>query len=147
RIVTEKRSGTSLAPIHEWWDLKRETDNWRPTRTVGVSPAAGRSVILYPTNALVEDQVARLRRAVRGLRNQESPIDLWFGRYTGAAPGSGGVPAGTVSGPTIADAARDMRDLSRLNAKLAELDDPDLIAQFQDPYAGELITRWDMIAT
>ncbi len=40
-----------------------------------------------------------------------------------------------------------MRDLSRLNAKLAELNDPDLIAQFQDPYAGELVTRWDMIAT
>lgn len=147
RIVAEKRSGTSLAPIHEWWDLKRQTDNWRPTRTVGVSPAAVRSVILYPTNALVEDQVARLRRAVRGLRNQESPIDLWFGRYTGATPGSGGVPTGKVSGPTTADATRDMRDLSRLNAKLAELNDPDLIAQFQDPYAGELITRWDMIAT
>jgi DEAD/DEAH box helicase domain-containing protein len=147
RIVNEKRSGTSLAPIHEWWDLERQTDNWLPTRTVGVKPAAVRSLILYPTNALVEDQVARLRRAVRGLRTQESPVDLWFGRYTGATPGSGGLPTGRVSGPTTADAARDMRDLSRLNAKLAELNDSDLIAQFQDPYAGELITRWDMIAT
>ncbi|WP_172836130.1 DEAD/DEAH box helicase [Microlunatus soli] len=147
RIVAEKRTGTPLTSIHEWWDLSRQADNWRPTRAVDASPAAVRSVILYPTNALVEDQVARLRRAVRGLRNQESPIDLWFGRYTGATPGSGGIPTGKASGPATADAARDMRDLSRLNAKLAEFNDPDLIAQFQDPYAGELITRWDMIAT
>lgn len=147
RIAAEKRSATALPLVHEWWDLMRQADNWQPTRTVGVCPAAVRSVILYPTNALVEDQVARLRRAVRGLRNQESPIDLWFGRYTGATPGSGGVPTGKVSAPATADAARDMRELSRLNARLAELNDPDLMAQFQDPYAGELITRWDMIAT
>ncbi|ANJ28100.1 DEAD/DEAH box helicase [Agromyces aureus] len=147
RIAAEKRSTAALAPIHEWWDLKRQTDNWQPTRAVGAIPAAVRSVILYPTNALVEDQVARLRRAVRGLRDQDSPIDLWFGRYTGATPGSGGIPRGKISAPATANAAREMRDLTRLNARLAELDDPDLVAQFQDPYAGELITRWDMIAT
>jgi len=147
RIAAEKRSGTSLAPVHEWWDLKRQADKWQPTRTVDVSPAAVRSVILYPTNALVEDQVARLRRAVRGLRHQESPIDLWFGRYTGATPGSGGVPTGKVSGQATAEIARDMRDLTRLNSKLADLNDSDLISQFQDPFSGELITRWDMIAT
>jgi DEAD/DEAH box helicase domain-containing protein len=147
RITAEKRSTKALAPIHEWWDLKRQTDTWQPTRTVGATPAAMRSVILYPTNALVEDQVARLRRAVRGLRDQESPVDLWFGRYTGATPGSGGVPTGRVSAPMTADAARDLRELSRLNLRLTELNDLDLMTQFQDPYAGELITRWDMIAT
>ena len=147
RIAAEKRSATALPPVHEWWDLKRQAEPWQPTRTVGVRSAAVRSVILYPTNALVEDQVARLRRAVRGLRSQESPVDLWFGRYTGATPGSGGVPTGRVSAPATAAAARHLRDLSRLNARLAELNDSDLMAQFQDPYAGELITRWDMIAT
>ncbi|WP_270259730.1 DEAD/DEAH box helicase [Kocuria marina] len=147
RIVAEKRSTIALPPIHEWWDLKRQTEDWRPARTVGASPAAVRSVILYPTNALVEDQVARLRRAVRSLRDQESPIDLWFGRYTGATPGSGGVPTGKVSARATTDAARDMRELSRLNARLAELNDPALMSQFQDPHAGELVTRWDMIAT
>ncbi|TDX74852.1 DEAD/DEAH box helicase domain-containing protein [Rathayibacter sp. PhB151] len=147
RIAAEKRSSAALAPIHEWWDLKRQADNWQPARTIGEHAAAVRSVILYPTNALVEDQVARLRRAVRGLRNQDSPIDLWFGRYTGATPGSGGIPTGKASATSTANAAKDMRDLTRLNARLAELDDPDLMAHFQDPYAGELVTRWDMIAT
>lgn len=147
RIAAEKRSSTALPPIHEWWDLERRSDNWQPTRTVGTAPAAVRSLILYPTNALVEDQVARLRRAVRGLRERESPIDLWFGRYTGATPGSGSVPSGRVSARPTADVARDMRDLARLTVRLSELNDPDLLSQFQDPYAGELVTRWDMIAT
>lgn len=147
RIVAEKRCATGLSPIHEWWDLKRSNDKWRQTRTLQAAPAAVRSMILYPTNALVEDQVARLRRAVRGLRSLESPVDLWFGRYTGATPGSGSVPGSKVSTPAIADIARDMRELSRLNDRLADLEDPSLMAQFQDPNAGELITRWDMIAT
>jgi DEAD/DEAH box helicase domain-containing protein len=147
RIAAEKRSSGPLAPVHEWWDLKAQAQNWRPTRTVREHAAAVRSVILYPTNALVEDQVARLRRAVRGLRSQSEPIDLWFGRYTGATPGSGPVPTGKTSVPPLSDTAREMRELSRLNARLADLNDPDLLAQFQDPYAGELVTRWDMIAT
>lgn len=147
RIAAEKRSSAALAPIHEWWDLTHREDIWQPSRTVGVAPAAVRSVILYPTNALVEDQVARLRRAVRGLREQESPIDIWFGRYTGATPGSGGVPSGKTSAGATANVGRDMRELARLLARLTELHDTDLMSQFQDPYAGELVTRWDMIST
>ncbi len=147
RIAAEKRSSAILPAIHEWWDLAHQGDAWRPSRSAGAAPAAVRAVILYPTNALVEDQVARLRRAVRGLREQESPIDIWFGRYTGATPGSGGVPSGKTAAAATADVARDMRELARLNARLAGLNDSDLLSQFQDPHAGELVTRWDMIST
>ncbi|MEU6250460.1 DEAD/DEAH box helicase [Glycomyces sp. NPDC047010] len=147
RIATEKRSETALPPIHEWWDLQRQSQQWQPARSPGPAPAAVRSVIMYPTNALVEDQVARLRRAVRALREQETPIDLWFGRYTGATPGSGAPPTGRVSAQRTSDVARNMRDLARLNSRLAGLGNADLMSQFQDPGAGELITRWDMITT
>jgi DEAD/DEAH box helicase domain-containing protein len=147
RIVAEKRSTAPLPPIHDWWDIKHQNAAWIPARKVGPKSAAVRSVILYPTNALVEDQVARLRRAVRGLRELNEPIDLWFGRYTGATPGSGSIPSGRSSSAGVADAARDMRDLVRQNARIAELDDSELKSQFQDPFAGELVTRWDMIAT
>lgn len=146
RITREKRSSSGLAPVHEWWNLDRQGEDWRPSRVIGRTPAAVRSVILYPTNALVEDQVARLRRAVRELRSQHSPIDLWFGRYTGATPGSGHTPTGRIS-VAAADVARDMRELTRLNAQLVELGDRELLSQFQNPYAGELVSRWDMIAT
>ncbi|SHL90588.1 DEAD/DEAH box helicase [Hymenobacter psychrotolerans] len=58
-------------------------------------PAAVRALILYPMNALVEDQMTRLRRALDSdeartwfdqnvLRNR-----IYFGRYTGASPVSG----------------------------------------------------------
>ncbi|MDT0116507.1 DEAD/DEAH box helicase [Microbacterium sp. PRF11] len=147
RIVKEKRSNEEIPSCHDWWDVRRQNEQWRPARSAGRAPAAVRSLILYPTNALVEDQVARLRRAVRGLREQAKPIDIWFGRYTGATPGSGALPAGRSSVPAVLDVARDIRDLTRQNARLAELGDAELMAQFQDPYAGELLTRWDMIAT
>ena len=148
RISSEKRRSVALSPIYEWWDIKQQNATWQPTRTVDSAPAAVRSVILYPTNALVEDQVARLRRAVRGLRQQDDPIDLWFGRYTGATPGSGGVPTGRSSAARgVAEVAKGMRDLARQNALLARLGEPDLMSQFSDPFAGELVTRWDMIAT
>lgn len=147
RLAAEKRSDNALGPVHEWWDIKRQNEQWRPSRIVGTAQAAVRSIILYPTNALVEDQVARLRRAVRGLRDQPQPVDLWFGRYTGATPGSGSIPSGGSSARGVADVARDMRDIVRLNTRLAETGDTDLVSQFQDPFAGELVSRWDMIAT
>jgi DEAD/DEAH box helicase domain-containing protein len=62
RIAVEKRSSKALTPVHEWWDIRRQNELWRPTRTVDTAPAALRSMVLYPTNALVEDQVARLGR-------------------------------------------------------------------------------------
>jgi DEAD/DEAH box helicase domain-containing protein len=45
------------------------------------------------------------------------------------------------------DVAQDLRDLDRLNRQLQELGDLELMSQFQDPSAGELVTRWDMIAS
>lgn len=147
RIASEKRSQTRLPAVHDWWSIDRQNEGWKSARLPGAKPAAIRSMILYPTNALVEDQVARLRRAVRGLRSLPRPADLWFGRYTGATPGSGGVPAGRTSAPDVSRVASDVRSLVRLNSQLAALGDPDLTSQFQDPFAGELITRWDMIAT
>ncbi|ACV78352.1 DEAD/DEAH box helicase [Nakamurella multipartita] len=147
RLAAEKRSACKLASPHHWWSIASQNDPWRPTRATGPTVAAMRAMILYPTNALVEDQVARLRRAVRGLRSQDEPIDVWFGRYTGATPGSGKPPLGRASGREVSDVAKGMRDLVRQNLLLAELADPDLISQFPDPTAGELVTRWDMIAT
>ncbi|WP_062519293.1 DEAD/DEAH box helicase [Demequina silvatica] len=147
RIAAEKRADAELPPIHEWWSIERQKQPWQPSRQVGARPAAIRSMILYPTNALVEDQVARLRRAVKGLRSMPQPIDLWFGRYTGATPGSGDVPTGSASGNDVSRVASEMRSLARLATQLATLDKPELAGQFQDPNSGELITRWDMIAT
>lgn len=56
-------------------------------------PAAIRALLLYPMNALVEDQMARLRAAIdsqdaRVLLTQElNDNRIFFGRYTGQTPG------------------------------------------------------------
>lgn len=56
-------------------------------------PAAIRALLLYPMNALVEDQMARLRAAIdsqdaRVLLTQElNGNRIFFGRYTGQTPG------------------------------------------------------------
>jgi DEAD/DEAH box helicase domain-containing protein len=58
-------------------------------------PKAVRALILYPMNALVEDQMVRLRRALDSSEAAETMSSLlggnkiFFGRYTGATPVTG----------------------------------------------------------
>lgn len=147
RIAAEKGSSAALPQVHDWWSIENQNMTWRSCRSEGSAAAAMRAMILYPTNALVEDQVARLRRAVRGLRDQSAPVDVWFGRYTGATPGSGPVPQGRSGADPARSVALNMRDLVRQVQRLHVLGDVGLLSQFQDPMAGELVTRWDMVST
>lgn len=144
RIAMEKSGSAQLPAVHDWWSVANLNLPWRACRGEGAHPAAVRAMVLYPTNALVEDQVVRLRRAVRGLRSGASPADFWFGRYTGATPGSGSVPHGRSGVDPVRSVGVEMRSLVRQVERLKELGDPDLVAQFSDPYGGELVTRWDM---
>lgn len=76
-------------------DLVKESKQWRTER-----PRAMRTMILYPLNALAEDQMIRLRKAVNSRKDDKSGALDWldrnrngnrfyFGRYTGATPVSG----------------------------------------------------------
>lgn len=65
----------------------------RHHRSGETRPAAVRALILYPMNALVEDQMTRLRAAIdsqdaRDLLDRElNGNRIFFGRYTGQTPG------------------------------------------------------------
>lgn len=68
---------------------------FRAHRTGERRPAALRALILYPMNALVEDQLVRLRRALDS-REAREVMDrefdgnrIFFGRYTGKSPVTG----------------------------------------------------------
>ena len=126
-------------------------------------PAAVRCLILYPMNALVEDQLARLRAAldsdvVRSTLDDELHGNrLFFGRYTSQTP---------VTGFNVHPRLDPSLDLERRQRKLHELFDEsldleraqlhvrDLIASGQlapeDRYlfpsvdGAELTSRWDM---
>lgn len=65
-------------------------------------PAAVRALVLYPMNALVEDQLVRLRKAVDSREAREAMQTfgknrVFFGRYIGATPVTG--HAGSVTHP------------------------------------------------
>ena len=85
-------------PYSSWSDLKRKKGKLEEIfefRRVGESPArpkAVRALVLYPMNALVEDQLVRLRRALdsdqahRVMDHYIGGNRIFFGRYTSATP-------------------------------------------------------------
>lgn len=75
------------------WDANKRADHWKEKRTSGV-----RGLILYPMNALVEDQLSRLRAALDSDQAHEAYDSnedyfkgnrITFGRYNGKTPVSG----------------------------------------------------------
>ena len=141
RLVDEALVWPNDATTDPWWERPREV--WRSVRSGSARAAAARAVVLYPTNALVEDQITRLRRAIRSIREAGGP-QLWFGRYTSATLGSGGPPAGPADRRRVEAAAREMRAMAIEYDALVNAGEIDL-AQFPDPRQGEMLTRWDMV--
>jgi len=143
RLVTESLARDEGAvPANRWWSSDAK-GAWRPARpSEGRAPAV-RAIILYPTNALVEDQVSRLRRAVS--RGRQRGVPVWFGRYTGQTIGRGRPPA-RVSDSGVAAAARELRSMEHDRDALVSSANSELRDEFPDPREGELLTRWDMLA-
>jgi len=93
----------SLTHVDDWWsneDWQASCKNGNriarsfrvPQRGHENRPAAVRALILYPMNALVEDQLSRLRRALDSEQARRWCTDhmngnrIYFGRYTGNTP-------------------------------------------------------------
>jgi DEAD/DEAH box helicase domain-containing protein len=144
RLVKESQSwGKQGSPTY-WWE--GQGTPWAALRGSETRPAAMRAIVLYPTNALVEDQMTRLRRAIRRLCADSEQPQLWFGRYTGVTLGQNEFPP-MPNGEPLASAAVEMRAYQDEFTALVNAGQPeDLLAQFSDPRSGEILTRWDMIA-
>ena len=116
-------------------------------------PAAMRSMVLYPMNALVEDQLVRLRRLfdsdhARAWFDENRPGQrFYFGRYTGRTPRSGEPGAGrtTEVRNLLVAQERRARALKELVAK-GESDDERLPFFLPQLDGAEMRTRWDMQA-
>ncbi|MCA9626940.1 MAG: DEAD/DEAH box helicase, partial [Myxococcales bacterium] len=94
-LLMESRSWTGSSPAGErWWAIKDAQHQAQRAREHGRLPGV-RALILYPMNALVEDQLVRLRRALdsdaarQWLKTNRGGHRFYFGRYTGATPVSG----------------------------------------------------------
>ncbi|THF70982.1 DEAD/DEAH box helicase [Deinococcus sp. Arct2-2] len=137
----------SPAPEREWWrhGETRQGSQWAHAQR----PAAVRALMLYPLNALVEDQLKRLRGVLNApatrawLDQARGGNRVTFGRYTGLTP----VPGQTTG-------TRGKRNMKRLRGELLALDgqwealseagQPELLDHFPDPSGGEMWSRWDM---
>lgn len=147
RLTEEARTWVQQSPADLWWTKPPVGERWRPVRAGETRPAAVRTLVLYPTNALVEDQMTRLRRAARRIGEKLPGQPLWFGRYTGVTLGTTRRPD-KDSAPAFHEVLDELREatseFSRLRA--ANVSESDL-AQFPDPTAHELLVRWDMVET
>ena len=146
RLIEESLTWPTQRPVVKWWE--NPLTPWVDLRSDESRPKALRSLILYPTNALVEDQITRLRRAVRVLRQSPDGHQFWFGRYTSATP-----PGGNAQPRGNGGLARIREQAAELTSMISEFDrletgglDPEFLAQFSDPRKGEMPTRWDMVA-
>jgi len=93
-----QESGSWNAPHPKsvpWW---QDGTPWKPQRANETRTAAVRGLILYPLNALVEDQLTRLRRALDSDRTRDwmdkhrKGNRIYFGRYNGQTPVAGKRP-------------------------------------------------------
>ena len=136
------------SPQWDWWNhwtMQGQRRRWSariPQRAHETRTPAVRALILYPLNALVEDQLARLRNGLDGtsarawLNIGRSGNKFYFGRYTGRTPVSG---------------TRSSAATNRLRAELAEMHrDAQLVAGrpaahfFPSMDGAEMWSRWDM---
>lgn len=147
-----KNWGANNRQHHEWWN---EANNNFVAQRAGEKgrQAAVRGIILYPMNALVDDQLVRLRKALDSANVREwmdrerGGHRFYFGRYTSATPVSG--------------KQGDKRREAELRTFLADVDKRSQRARetakktgdSEIPYflgstgGAEMLTRWDMYAT
>lgn len=157
-----------------WWAKQRAP--WSRQRRGENRPAALRALILYPMNALVEDQMVRLRRTLdsdeaRAVMDERFGGNrIFFGQYTSSTPVTGyethpRLPQWEVEkkrrrrrGVSLRDALR-RADADQLAARLhddeearkaeAEGRSPPDKTRFIFPSmdGGEMLSRWDMQVT
>lgn len=132
----------------DWWNHRQSPSRWLPRipqrgyENPSARPPAMRAMILYPLNALVEDQLGRMRTALdsdnvrQWMQARRGGNRFYFGRYTGRTP----VPGGR-STPKMAK----LREELRLTERAAQLVAGSAAARFFPRIdGGEMWSRWDM---
>ncbi|MBW9267605.1 MAG: DEAD/DEAH box helicase [Candidatus Thiodiazotropha sp. (ex. Lucinisca nassula)] len=126
-------------------------------------PKAVRALVLYPMNALVEDQLVRLRKALdsdeahRVLDEEAKGNRIFFGRYTSATPVTGWLhhPRRAAERDEINRVSRRISELQRwavateetrreADAQALRDHDPDLPFNFPRIAGAEMLDRWEM---
>ncbi len=137
------------APHEPWWRHRRPGFESQRAGETG-RPSAVRALVLYPMNALVDDQLMRMRRALDSdatrawLDANRRGHRFYFGRYTGATPvtGSRAIQSNVERLRQVLIATEE-RALQA--AELAAAADNDDVQYFVPRLDGaEMRSRWDM---
>jgi ATP-dependent helicase YprA (DUF1998 family) len=127
-----------------WYDDRSKC--WRHAREHERRPAALRAIILYPMNALVNDQLARLRRILAlgtspdwQRRNLNGNV-IHFGMYTSLAKPTGSWAQEQRRLEFAAFLEKLERDWQNLSEKLRQS------GNWPRPDSPEMLCRWDMQA-
>jgi DEAD/DEAH box helicase domain-containing protein len=134
--------GNGTDKIPHWWEesdsefqLKRKDTNHLP---------ALRCLIMYPLNALVQDQIETFRNQLnsdmageffRDILNGER---IYFGQYSGTTLGSGS----RNSQKNLDKCRRGIKQMCKEHANALD----EHKHRIQSPFGSEIITRWDMQA-
>ncbi len=142
---------------YDWW---RHSSDDRTSQWAHVKRATAlRAIVLYPLNALVEDQLRRLRSTLdsddvhRWLDKARGGNRITFGRYTSQTPVPGPIPIpgsdGRESRNKLRARLRDMdRQQEELRKALQANPDADIaLDYFPRLDGGEMWSRWDMQET
>lgn len=152
-LVAESDRWGAPGPIpaeHQWWDHGGPAGqryhpriSQRGHEDPVTRPPAMRALIMYPLNALAEDQLVRLRlgfdslSARTWLDSNRQGNRLYFGRYTGRTPVSGDPSSGTK----LTELRNELRSMA-LDA--AAVGGTDAAKFFQSMDGAEMWSRWDM---
>ncbi|MCW5319320.1 DEAD/DEAH box helicase [Nostoc sp. KVJ3] len=127
-----------------------------PQRNHETRDAAVRALILYPMNALVEDQLTRLRRALDSeqardwFKSRRNGNRIYFGRYNGVTPvpGQEYKQNGKPNGKKIEELVKQMRNMQEsADAAIQHTikpDEEDVRFFFPRLDGAEMRCRWDM---
>jgi len=151
-VAESDRWGASVpAPAeHQWWDHGGPSGQryhpripQRGHEDPVTRPPAMRALVMYPLNALAEDQLVRLRLgfdsagARTWLDANRGGNRLYFGRYTGRTPVSGDPSSSTK----LTELRNELRSMARDAAAVAGTD---AARFFQSLHGAEMWSRWDM---
>ena len=150
RESTNWPSSPSTPSKRKWWenDDTGWISQWAHTGRRNSGLHAIRAVVLYPLNALVEDQLRRLRQTLdsdavlQWMDAERAGNRVTFGRYTGATPVSGS--------PDNERAVERLRErllhIAEESAAVRADDDLpiDVRHYFPNIDGGEMWSRWDM---
>ena len=142
-IALETQKWPKQGSANRWWES--QTAGWTPLRQGETRQPGIRALILYPTNALVEDQITRLRRAIRSINSKISDRPIWFGRYTGVSLGGGKFPS-KGSERFVSTKAEIRLMQQEIDSFISDGGSEDAIDQFSNPSGTEMLTRWDMMS-